>query len=51
MSSLELFGLAVTQALGQATDLFRMALPPLLAEVHATGRLRAEKPPAKKSSR
>src|SRR6202171_4320952 len=44
-------GLAVTRALGQATDLFRMALPPLLAEVHKAGRLRTEKPSAKKSSR
>lgn len=51
MSCSSFFGLAVTRALGQATELFRMALPPLLAEVHATGRLRAEKPPAKKSSR
>jgi predicted RNase H-like HicB family nuclease len=51
MSRSSFFGLAVTRALGQATDLFRMALPPLLAEVHKTGRLRSEKPSAKKSSR
>ena len=51
MSRSSFFGLAVTRALGQATDLFRMALPPLLAEVHKAGRLRTEKPSAKKSSR
>ena len=51
MSRSSFFGLAVTGALGQATDPFRMALPPLLAEVHKAGRLRTDKPSAKKSSR